>query len=425
MRSIVSSAIIVAMLATSSGAQERAIVAQPKVDAAAAHFQAVLRQALGALAGAGSYAVNVESQWGAVGEANVQQGGGRYQLIWQAGKYRVEVRSQAAASPDLVCVNDGAQVTTLFTARKLYSQHPTDSPQASVEANKMLALSLQGSALDILLQRDVAHFVQTQVSGLKDHGDTLLGGKKTHYFEVQWGGAKVELWFAAEGVPLLLQFRRTASVPTATNQHHEMVCTARFQWRLGEAPVAGAFALALPSGAKRVNEIYDALAGDEAATHVGKPLPKLSLARLDGSDVELSAAADKKATVLIFWATWCAASVEDLPAVHKFVGGYKDRGITFYAVNVGELPGEVRRFTAKHPLVSAVLLDPHGKTTSALRVSQLPAVAIIGPDNMVRAILHGSAKDLQGELAAQLEGMLAGTASGTARRNGEAAGQAK
>jgi thiol-disulfide isomerase/thioredoxin len=142
----------------------------------------------------------------------------------------------------------------------------------------------------------------------------------------------------------------------------------------------------------------------------------LTLARLDGSDVEVSAAAEKKATVLIFWATWCAASVEDLPAVQKFVGAYKDRGITFYAVNVGDQPGEVRRFTAKHPLVSAVLLDPHGKSTSALRVNQLPAVAIIGSDNTVRAILHGTAKELQGELAAQLEGLLSSAAGSTARR---------
>jgi thiol-disulfide isomerase/thioredoxin len=231
-----------------------------------------------------------------------------------------------------------------------------------------------------------------------------------------WAGAKVELWFAAEGDPLLLQFTRTTSVPTGTDQHYKMVCTAKFQWRLGEKPRDGTFALTIPSDAHRVNEIYDALSGDAATTRLGKPLPELQLSKLDGSDVELTAATDKKATVLIFWATWCAASVEDLSAVHKFVAAYKDRGVAFYAVNVGEQPGEVRRFTAKHPLVSGVLLDPRGSASSALRVTELPAVAIIGFDNTVRAILHGTAKELQGELAAQLEGVLTGTTSSTARR---------
>ena len=244
-------------------------------------------------------------------------------------------------------------------------------------------------------------------------------------FELLWGGAKVELWFAAEGDPLLLQFIRTTSVPTGSERsirnglHGEVSVAA---WR---SAAREAFAIALPKDAQRVNEIYDALAGHEAATHIGKPLPKLPLAKLDGSDVELAAAADKKATVLIFWATWCAASVEDMPAVHQFVAAYKDRGVAFYAVNVGEQPGEVRRFTAKSPLVSAVLLDPRGSASSALRINELPAVAIVAPDNTIRAILHGNSKQLQGELAAQLEGVLANPAGAMVRRPADKSGRQK
>jgi|SRR5947207_1399431 len=204
-----------------------------------------------------------------------------------------------------------------------------------------------------------------------------------------------------------------------------MICTANYRWRLGEAPPAGSFAVALPSDAQRVNEIYDALAGHDAVTQIGKPLPKLSLAKLDGSDAPLAAVASKKATVLIFWATWCAASVEDLPAVHKLVAAYKDCGVEFYAVNVGESPGEVRRFTAKHPLVSTVLLDPRATASGALRISELPAVAIIAPDNTIRAILHGSANELQAELTAQLDAVLSGAANKTAQRPGQATGQPK
>ena len=41
----------------------------------------------------------------------------------------------------------------------------------------------------------------------------------------------------------------------------------------------------------RANEIYDALAGHDAASQAGKPLPKLSLAKLDGTDVPLAGCA--------------------------------------------------------------------------------------------------------------------------------------
>lgn len=406
-------------------AQERAIVAQPKLDAAAAHFDAVLRQALGSLGRAGSFAVEVDSTWGTAGEAQGAQGGSRSRLISQNGKYRVEMQSKTAASPDLVCVNDGAVVTTYFPARKLYSQHATNSPEASLPANKMLMMSLQGSALDIILQPDVLKFVQTQASGLTDGGDSVVDGKKAHHFELMWAGARVGLDFAAEGEPLLLQFTRTTIVPTGMDsQHYQMVCNAKFQWRLGERANENVFAIAVPSDARRVNEIYEALAGDETSSLVNKPLPKLTLAKLDGEDFPVAAAADKKATVLIFWATWCAASVENMPAVGQFVAAYKDRGVAFYAVNVGEAPGEVRRFTAKQPLVSSVVLDPRGSLSSALRISELPAVVIVGADNNIRAILHGNPKELQSELAGQLQTLLAGGAGNTARRPGEA-GRAK
>jgi thiol-disulfide isomerase/thioredoxin len=425
MRFVLISAALVTACFGPLAAQEQRIVAQAQADAGTAQFDAVLRQALGTLVQAGSYAVDVDSKWGAVGDPEGPHGGSHYRLTAQGSKYRVEVQSHGTQSPELVCVNDGAHVTTFFPARKLYSQHAADSLAASLEANKMLALSLQGSALDILLQRDVAAAVHSQASELKDHGQATLDGKKTHQFEVTWGGAKVELWFAAEGSPLLVQFTRTTSVPTGMNQHYQMSCTAKFKWQIGAAPAANTFVLAVPADAHRVNEIYDALSGEAVATRVNRALPKLQLAKLDGSDVELTVTPGKKATVLIFWASWCAASVEDMPAVHKFVAAYKDRGVDFYAVNVGEQPGEVRRFTAKHPLVSTVLLDPRGKVSSELRVTELPAVAIVAPDNTIRAILHGSAKELQAELTTQLDGLLTGAANSTARKPSESTARPK
>ncbi|HZN35052.1 MAG TPA: DUF2092 domain-containing protein [Pirellulaceae bacterium] len=404
-------------LALPAAAQTKpAIVARKSSEQSAANFQAVMQQALGALARAGSYALDVQSEWGAVDDPNGPQGGSRYRLVAAGGKYRVEVRSPAAQAPELLCVNDGRQVTTLLPARGLYSQHAAGSPQASLEANTMLSLSLQGSAIDILLQPDVAGHVRTQASDLKDLGAGQLGSVKAHHFELVWAGAKVQLWFAAEGEPLLLQFRRTTCVPTGTSDFYEQECTAKFQWQLGVKPAEGTFALALPKDARRVNEIYDALSGEESASRIGKPLPKLQLGKLDGSEIALAAAEGKKATVLIFWATWCASSTEDLATVSQFVAANKDKGIAFYAINVGEQPGEVRRFTAKSPLVSTVLLDPRGKASSALRVTELPAVAILAPDNTVRAILHGTAKELQSELTAQLESLLSAS---TARSPGE------
>jgi thiol-disulfide isomerase/thioredoxin len=404
----------------STAAAQQPIVAQPQAEPPAAQFAGVLQRALKALAAAERYALDVESVWGAVDDQQGLQGGSRYRLVVDGTRFRVEVQSQAAQAAELVCVNDGQRVTTWLPARKLYSQHAVDSPEASLESNKMLATSLQGSAIDILLQPDVAGFVSTQAGEVRDRGTALLGGVPTRHFEVQWQGARVELWFAAEGDPLLLQFTRTVSVPTGENEAYEMFCTARFRWRLKEQPAAGTFAIDLPREARQVKDIYAALSGDEEAARIGRPLPKVQLARLDGTPVELVAAADKRATVLIFWATWNAASVEDMPAVSQFVRAYRDRSVAFYAINVGEAPGVVRRFTAESPLQSTVLLDPRSQASSALRVSELPAVVVVGPDNTVREILYGAAKDLQAELSQKLEALLNQPPANTARRPSEA-----
>lgn len=408
---------VVALAFTSAMiAQDRTIVAQAKPDPAALRFGGVLKAALESLAKSGDYKVDVASQWGTTGDHQGPQGGGRYQLISQGPRFRVEMRSQDAQGPELICVNDGTSVTTYFPSGKLYSQHPLTSPQAGLEFNKMLGLSLQGSALDILLQPNVTEAVSSQASGIKDHGEVSLAGKKAHHFELAWAGANVELWFASEGPPLLLQFVRKTSVPTGAGECYEMTCTAKFQWQLAFAPPANTFALQPPTGTQRVPEIYSALAGEDATARIGKPLPEVHLANLEGNDVVLKAASGKKATVVVFWATWCAASIEDFPAVQKFVAQYKDQGITFYAVNAGESPGAVRRFVAQHPLVSTVLLDPHSKATAALHVSQLPAVAVIAPDNTLAAVMHGTAKDLQHELASRLNEMVTGRAGSTASR---------
>jgi peroxiredoxin len=412
--------LLVALAAAPATADK--IVARSKTEADGARFQAVLAKALTALGTAESYALDVESQWSGLNDPAAPSGASRYRLIAQrGGKYRVEVQSAAAKSPELLCVCDAKNVTTFFPARSLYSQHAVGSPQASIESNTMLALSLQGSAIDIMLQQDVAGFVRTQSSDVHDHGEALLGKVKAHHFELFWSGAKVELWFAAEGEPLLLQFTRTTCVPTGENENYEQVCTAKFNWKLGAKPAADSFVISLPKGARRVNEIYDALSGEEPAARIGKPLPKVQLTRLDGSSLELAAAKDKRATVLIFWATWCTKGGEELAAVSELVKAYKDKGIAFYAVNVGEQPGEVRRFTAKSPLVSTVLLDPHARASSALRVTELPAVVVAGSDNSVRAVLQGSAKVLQGELTEELETILAENPAkaSTARLPGE------
>lgn len=419
MKRILVCILILAGLASPAAGQVITAKRADAVNAGAAKFDEVLGKALKFLGGAETYVLDVQSEWKASGDAPGQQGQSTYRLLAdKAGRHRVEVRASTAAEPQLVYVNDGKQATTLLAAQGLYSQHAAGSPQASLESNTMLALSLAGSGIDVLLQPNVSQYVQTQATDIRYLGEKSLGKEKTHHFEIWWAGAKVELWFATGSEPLLRQFTRIATVPTGDNECYEMVHTARFAWKLGARLPADAFVVALPEGARRVTDIYDTLSGDDPSARVGKPLPKIQLTTLDGGAVDVAVPQGKRGMVLIFWATWCTPSVEEMPAVSQFVKQYLSKGVGFYAVNVGEEPGDVRRFTAKSPLVSAVMLDPQGRASSTLRVTQMPAAVVINADNTVRAILMGPAEQVQADVAKELDQLLAEPApvTSTARR---------
>jgi thiol-disulfide isomerase/thioredoxin len=395
--------------ATASGSTANG-TKSPAAPAAASdgeRFAQVVGRALLFLGQAESYSLGVQSKWKATGDAPGQAGQSNYRLLARGGKYRIEVQAAGQTGPQLVHVNDGQHATTLLVAHELYSQHAADSPQARIESNQMLAQSLAGSAIDILLQPNVAEYVGRGAQGIKDHGQVNLAGQACHRFDLLWDGAQVELYFAAMGDPLLVQFVRHCAVPTGDDSCYEMVHTARFDWKLGAKVAEDAFAIQVPEAARRVNDIYNTLAGEDHSDLLGQPLPKLDLADLEGRAISLAPKTGQHGTVLIFWATWCTPSVAEMPSVSQFVKANAQRGFSFYAVNVGEAPSDVRKFTAQSPMVSAIALDTQGSASSALRIAQLPAAVVIGPDNKVRSIVTGTAKEVQTEVAAELAALSA------------------
>ena len=74
-----------------------------------------------------------------------------------------------------------------------------------------------------------------------------------------------------------------------------------------------------------------------------EPAPDFTLESLDGGEISLSDFRGK--TVIIdFWATWCPPCVRTLPTMSDVAAEYKDRGVEFFAVDIGETPDEVRAF---------------------------------------------------------------------------------
>lgn len=384
--------------APATNAAAAASLAQASADQA--KFDEVLAEAVRFLRTAPSFMLDVTGEWKTSRGA---EGKNHYTLVHQRpGLFRIEVQSGFAKTPDLICVNDGQDVTTLYDSQLLYSQHPVGEG-GELSRNTMLAQSLSGSGIDILLQPQLVDFVHAQVSGVKYLGVEQLEKYRCHHFEMQWGQQRVALWISAQGEPMLRQFARTTQVNIGPDNQFQMVATAKLNWRIGGQIPPETFQVALPQGSRRVHCIYESLACDEASDLIGQQMPAIELIQLDGKRLHLKPAPDKIATVLIFWASWCTPSTNEMPKVTGFVKDTASQGVAFYAVNVGEDLSAVRKFATQHDFTSAAVSDPNGTVSHAFRVGELPAVVIIDRDGKIRTIMHGDAKDLQTSVAKQLQ----------------------
>lgn len=117
---------------------------------------------------------------------------------------------------------------------------------------------------------------------------------------------------------------------------------------------------------------------------VGNRAPDFSLQDLKGTTVKLrSDGGDQPATVLVFWATWCPACRNEIPAVKKFAAGYSGRGVRTLSINVGR-GGNIASFAEKAGINYPVLLDGDSAVATSYSVRGIPNVLVLDKSGIVR-----------------------------------------
>lgn len=148
---------------------------------------------------------------------------------------------------------------------------------------------------------------------------------------------------------------------------------------------------------------------DRGAGHplLGQKAPAFSAPMLDESSFELAQHLDKNVIILDFWATWCGPCVRALPIIADVAASYKDQGVEFFAVNLGEGPTEVRAFLEEHKLTVPVVLDRDGRIGELYKAEAIPQTVIIGKDGVVQGVHVGFSGNLQAELSRELDALVA------------------
>ena len=111
-----------------------------------------------------------------------------------------------------------------------------------------------------------------------------------------------------------------------------------------------------------------------------------------------------KVVVLDFWATWCGPCIEAMPVIDRVTKKYAEKGVEFYALNIGESEQDVQAFFETAKVRPKVLLDPQSVHADAYKAEAIPQTVLIGKDGRVEMVHVGyeSLESLEQQLDRQL-----------------------
>lgn len=111
--------------------------------------------------------------------------------------------------------------------------------------------------------------------------------------------------------------------------------------------------------------------------------PDFTLKSLDGQTVKLSDSIGKP-VLINFWASWCGPCREEMPYLQKIYNDYKDTGLVFYLINIGESPDTINKFLKDNGYSMPVLLDSDKSVSQSYRITGIPETFFIDKNGIIR-----------------------------------------
>ena len=132
--------------------------------------------------------------------------------------------------------------------------------------------------------------------------------------------------------------------------------------------------------------------------------PTLKLATVDGGEYDLAARRGKW-VVVNFWATWCEPCREEMPSLERLKGRLAGKSFEVVAVNVGESPERVARFTREVPVTFPIVYDRDSSAAKSWKVRGYPTSYVVGPDGRIRYYFVGELDWSSDEVVRAIEGV--------------------
>lgn len=148
--------------------------------------------------------------------------------------------------------------------------------------------------------------------------------------------------------------------------------------------------------------------GEVEASSAASAAESVMAFELQSLDGDLLSPRDLASELLLidFWATWCGPCELQAEILASLYPEFRERGVEFVAVSLGETESVVREFVSRRPFDYPVLIDPDDYIATNYGILVLPTVVLLDRDGAVRYLHEGisTASRLTGAIDGLLEG---------------------
>jgi peroxiredoxin len=319
----------------------------------------------------------------------------------------------------MTTINDGQEITTFIPSLNRFTVKEVSENDEEAEPMAVMAGSF-GKMGDFVKAKNGEELLKVIMEGVKESkyvGSEDVDGVPCDRVQLIQDEFTFDLWIEKGAKPLPRKFVPDMSKQLAELGERGQDMKLEFNvtltnWDTAPKFADADFAFIPPAGAEQVDSMFEGLqnGGQEEGPHplLGQPAPKFATVNPSGEPIDLEKLLRKNIIMLDFWATWCGPCVAAMPKVDEVAKKFADRGVVFYAVNLGDDVDTVKQFLVDQKLDVPVAMDTEGKLGSLYHAEAIPMTVLIGKDGKVQVVHVGFSENLAEELSSELESLLAG-----------------
>jgi peroxiredoxin len=315
----------------------------------------------------------------------------------------------------LTVISDGKQLVQYLPMTKRYvvKQAPADF-SGMTDIGAPISITMLGMAGDVIPSSGdefykslTAGVTESKYLGQEKVGEVLCHHCRFVQEEFDW-----DIWIEVGKRPVVhkLQPDLTKQLAGSGGRFEGVKLSyivTMSDWNVSPKFTDADFAFTPPVGAQKVETLLEE---PEEPPHplLGQPAPPFATTDVNGKPIDLKKHLGKNVVLLDFWATWCGPCVQAMPQVDEVAKKFADKGLVFYAVNVGEEAAVIKEFLTSAMLEPPVAMDAKNEISELYKVEGIPQTLLIGKDGKVQVVHVGYNGQLSKMLTKEIEDLLAG-----------------